>query len=265
MSKFVVIIFPNETKAYEGTVALKELHGEGSIVLYSTAVLSKNDEGTISVREAATGGPLGTAVGALVGGLVGLLGGPVGVAVGLTGGALVGAAGDLFNTGISTAFVKTISDELSPGKTAVIAEIQEDWVTPLNTRMEEIGGTIIRTPRSDIEDEQIEKEVAARKAEFERIRAEYAQAADEARTRLKKSLDAAKQDLEEASERARTRAEGLKKEAAAKVDALEKQAKQAAADAEARIRTTIASLQTEYDRRTAKLNKAWDLAKDALS
>ena len=38
-----------------------------------------------------------------------------------------------------------------PGKAAVIAEIEEDWITPLDLRVEEIGGRIMRTWRSESE------------------------------------------------------------------------------------------------------------------
>jgi hypothetical protein len=34
MSKFVVIVFPNETLAYEGTAVLKALHSKGSLGHY---------------------------------------------------------------------------------------------------------------------------------------------------------------------------------------------------------------------------------------
>ena len=42
-------------------------------------------------------------------------------------------------------------------------------MVPLDTRMEALGGTVLRTWRADFEDEQIEHEIAARRAEFGRI------------------------------------------------------------------------------------------------
>jgi uncharacterized membrane protein len=42
MSKFVITTFNNETSAYEGTRALKELHAEGELTLYGLAVISKD-------------------------------------------------------------------------------------------------------------------------------------------------------------------------------------------------------------------------------
>ena len=70
MSKFVVTTFDSETKAYEGTRALKELHSEGNITLYGLVVVTKDAGGKLSVKEG-TDELTGTAVGSLVGVLVG--------------------------------------------------------------------------------------------------------------------------------------------------------------------------------------------------
>lgn len=265
MSKFVAIIIPNETKAYEATRALKELHTEGSLVLYGQAVLAKDSAGNISVKDAASSGPLGTAVGALAGGLIGLIGGPVGAAIGLTSGALIGSVSDLFNAGVSAGFVKSVADALAPGKVAIVAEISEDWVTPLDTRMSALGGTVIRTFRADVEQDQIEKEIAAQKAGYERLKVEYAQAADDAKKTLSARVTEAQNELKDAVNRARDKAEALKKETEAKIATLREQASVAGADAQRRVDEHIAAVRADYEKRSAKLEQAWTLAKDALS
>jgi uncharacterized membrane protein len=265
MSKFTVLIFPDETAAYEGTHALKELHAEGSITLYGSAVIAKDAAGAVSIKDAAINGASGTAVGALAGVLVGLVAGPVGAVLGLAGGALIGSLSDLFNAGVSSKFIQNISDELSPGKTAVIAEIAEDWVTPLNTRIEALGGVIIRTPRSDVEETRIEEEIAAGRAELEHLRAEYAQAGDAAKTALASQLNTARANLEATVQRAKEKAEAVKAEAQARIDTLQKQANAARSDSKARIDQRIATLRADYKQRAAKLEKAWQLASEALS
>ncbi|HXV30478.1 MAG TPA: DUF1269 domain-containing protein, partial [Sinorhizobium sp.] len=184
MNKFIVVIFPGETQAYQASRALRELHAEGSLTLYGMAVVAKDPQGNVSIKESADAGPLGTAVGALVGGLVGVIGGPVGVLAGAGGGALLGSLADLFNYGVGADFLMKVSTALAPGRTAVIAEVAENWTIPLDTRMEALGGTVLRTWRADFEDEQIEKEMAARRADFEQLKAEYGQAAQEAKAKL---------------------------------------------------------------------------------
>lgn len=82
MSRFIVVVFPDEAKAYQGTRALKDLHSEGSLTVYGMAVISKDAGGKFAIKEAADEGPLGMAVGTVTGGLVGLLAGPVGLITG---------------------------------------------------------------------------------------------------------------------------------------------------------------------------------------
>ena len=266
MSKFVVILFPDEARAYQGTRALKELHAEGSLTLYGMAVVAKDAEGNVGVKEAADTGPLGTGVGALVGGLVGLIGGPAGVIVGMTGGTLLGSLTDLYNCGVSEDFVRKVSKNmLEPGKTAVVAEIAETWTTPLDARMEVLRGTVLRTWRADFEDEQIAKEIAADRAELEQLRAEYAQASAEAKAKLKAKVDQAKANLEKAEKRLKAKLDALEKETNAKIAALEHQLKDARADAKEKITQHIAALRADYETRSAKLKQAWALTKEALA
>ena len=46
MERLLVVVFDNETKAYEGTVALRELHREGSITVFAQAVAPSPSSGT---------------------------------------------------------------------------------------------------------------------------------------------------------------------------------------------------------------------------
>ena len=66
MNKMMVAVFDTESAAYEGLHALKELHREGDITLYATAVLTKDFAGIVSVQQTADRGPLGTALGVLM-------------------------------------------------------------------------------------------------------------------------------------------------------------------------------------------------------
>jgi uncharacterized membrane protein len=264
MSKFVVTTFTSEAKAYEGTRALKELHAAGDLTLYGLAVITKDAGGKLSVKE----GPdelAGTAVGGLVGALVGLLGGPAGVVVGLTTGVLLGSISDLFNIGVGTDFLDKVSRELAPGKAAVIAEVDEDWVTPLNTRMEGIGATIVREWRSDFEEAEIAKETAARKAELAQLKAEMTQSATEAKTKLQKRINEVKAKLDELSNQAQTKLRKLEKNTNARISALNDQIAKAKAENKARIKERLAEVRADHDRRVAKLKQAGALIREALA
>ena len=54
MDRMLVVVFDNETKAYEGENALLQLDAEGSISVYAYAVLAKHADGTVNVKQGAT-------------------------------------------------------------------------------------------------------------------------------------------------------------------------------------------------------------------
>ena len=56
MNKMLVAVFDTEPAAYEGLHALKDLHEDGDITLYATAVLVKDSAGTVSVKQTADRG-----------------------------------------------------------------------------------------------------------------------------------------------------------------------------------------------------------------
>ena len=265
MNRFVVIAFPSETQAYEGTRALKDLHAEGSLTLYSMAVIVKDAAGKLTVKDTADEGPLNTAVGALVGGLVGVVAGPVGVVAGSLGGTLIGSLFDIANYGVSADFVAKVSSELSAGKSAIIAEIVETWSTPLDTRMAPLGGTVLRTWRADFEDEQIAKEIEAEKADWEHLRSEYAHASADTKAKIKTTMDQAKAKLDAAKKKTDARLAILDSELKAKIATMEHQMASAKADAKEKINQRIIALRLDYQTRSAKLKQAWAMAKEALA
>ena len=101
MDRMLVVVFDNETKAYEGKKALMQLDAEGSISVYAYAVLAKHNDGTATIKQGDDPGPLGTLVGTSLGSLIGLLGGPVGMAVGAAAGLAVGGAADSTTRGLA--------------------------------------------------------------------------------------------------------------------------------------------------------------------
>jgi uncharacterized membrane protein len=264
MSKFVVATFPSESKAYDGVRALQDLHGEGAISLYSFAVVARDASGKLSVRQEADEGPVGTVMSAFVGGLAGLIGGPVGGALGMSVGGLIGSMGDLLNLGVTADFMREVADAIAPGKVAVIAELDEDWQTPLDTRVTAIGGTIVRQSRAHVEDAIMEKNIEATRADFERLRTEAQKAGGEAKTKAKAALTRAETKLRALSTQASERIERLKGETEAKTNSLQRQAKEAGADVRARIDQQIKEVEADYKARSKKLGAAWELTKEAL-
>ena len=263
--KMVVIVFADEKHAYEGSKALNDLHGEGSLTLYGSAIVAKNGDGKVTVKQAADEGPLGTAVGLATGTLIGLLGGPVGVVIGATTGTLAGSVYDVAQLGVGEQFLTEAAQALSPGKVAVIAEVEEEWVTPLDTRMETLEGTVIRQPRAEFLDAQIERETAARKAELARLKAERDHAVGAAKAKLQAKVQAAQQALREESARLKEKIAATERERKAKIATIKAQAAHARGEFKEKIQKRIADSQARHQARKEKLSQAWELVKEAAA
>ncbi len=263
--KIVVTIFDNEKNAYEGSRALNDLHAEGSITLYASAVIAKDAAGKVSVKQMADPGPMGTGLGLVTGTLIGLLGGPVGVAVGATAGTLGGILYDSAEAGVGEDFLEEVGKQMTPGKVAVVAEVQEEWIMPLDTRMEAAGGVVIRRARGEALDAQIERDVDVLKAELADLKTEHTLALWESKPKLEEKIDAAKARLQKASDRVKTATEATEKEMEAKVKALKEQAANAKGDTKSKLEARTAEVQSEYKKRVKKLHQAWETTKEALS
>jgi len=231
MDRMLVVVFDNETKAYEGEKALLQLDAEGSINLYAYAVLSKHADGTATVKQEDDYGPIGTLLGTSFGGLIGLLGGPVGFGIGLATGAIAGGAVDIHNVGIGGDFIDDVNKSLTPNKFAVVAEIDEDWTTPVDTRMEAIGGTVFRRALSEVKHTLHEEHVAAMQADLAKMKAEQAQANADRKAKLQGKINQLDSKIQEQLQKAKERRDAAEREAQAKVKVLK--AKAAAAKAKA--------------------------------
>jgi uncharacterized membrane protein len=265
MNKMLIVVFDDEKKAYEGVKALKELHGEASLTLYATAVIARDANGKVIVKESVDDGPIGTAVGLLTGSLIGLVGGPVGLAVGASSGVLGGFVYDLVQLGVNSDFLDEVSQKLTPGKAAIVAEIDEEWVTPLDTRMELLGGVVDRRARWDVIDAQIDREIAADTAEFAKLKAEHNKAVGDAKAKLKAKVDAVHNRLEARRNLLHQKTEDLKREGEAKVKSMQVQAAKATAETRAKLEKRTDEIRADYNRRTDKLRKAWQLIKEAAA
>ena len=231
MDRILVVVFDNETKAYEGKKALLQLDGEGSLSVYAYAVLAKHADGTATVKQGDDSGPVGTLLGTSFGSLIGLLGGPVGLAIGAVSGLAVGGAADLNNARIGEDFIDDVTKTLLPNRVAVVAEIDEDWTTPVDTRMEAIGGSVFRRTLSDVKQTVHEENVAAMKADLAQMKAEHAKAHADRKAKLQEKINQLDSKIQAQLQKAKDRRETLEREAQAKVQVLK--AKAAAAKANA--------------------------------
>ena len=80
----------------------------------------------------------------MIGGLAGLPAGPLGAAIGAAGGAIIGNSADLISQRAEEEYADKISRELAPGKAAIVAEVDEDGVAAVEALMQANGGILVR-------------------------------------------------------------------------------------------------------------------------
>jgi len=226
MDRILVVIFSEPDKVFEGRDALKDLDHEDVLTLYAYAIVTKKPDGKVVVNEEDDRAALKTALGSSIGALIGLLGGPPGFAIGTAVGFLVGVTAYLDTSRVSATFVDEVSKELTPGKFALVAEVNEDWTSWLDLRMEELGGVIYRYAPSDVKHSSHEAEIASMKADLALLKAEHGQARADRKaklydkinqldTKIQQHLENEKKQREESERRAKAKAEMLKAKASA--------------------------------------------------
>ena len=213
MDRMLVVVFDNESKAYQGSKVLQQLDGDDRINVYSHALVVKNSEGATTVRQSDDRGPFGT----LLGSLTGLLGGPTGFGVGAAVGFVGGAAADLNKARIDDDFIVDVAKVLVPNKAAVVAEIEEESNAPVDTSMEAIGGIIFRRALSEVKHPIHDEKIAAIKAELAQLTAEHAKAHADRKAKLQENINQLESKLQAWREEDKERRQAAEREAKAKV------------------------------------------------
>ena len=184
-----------------------------------------------------------------MGGLIGLLGGLAGLAVGSAAGVMAGLLGDMYTANIDEQFLTEVSTALTPGKWAVIAEVDEDRVTPVDTRMEALGGVVHRTVRSAFEHEQWSQAAADARTELDQLKAEEVDARADRKERLQAQIARLTKRVDAKLDRAKARSRQAAEEFQAKVTALQKRVDQERGDRKAALEARLAKLRSDFQSR----------------
>ena len=148
MSDLVVIQFDQEDDARQALAEMRVLEGQGVIKLTDSAVVAKDPDGAVHVKNEVSSG---TETGAVVGGAIGLLTSfifpVVGTVVGAAAGAYIGNqfAGD----GVDGGFVKDVGEALKPGTSALFLMIRERDAAALRAALEPYEGRVYQTTLSE--------------------------------------------------------------------------------------------------------------------
>jgi uncharacterized membrane protein len=124
MSHLVVITFDNPEEAGKVRETLRSAERADYLSLDDSAVVVKDEDGKIHVKDELD---RGVKIGAVGGGLLGLLIGGIffpvaGLLVGALAGGLLGSTVDL---GVQKKFVKQVEEELKPGTSAIFFIVRE--------------------------------------------------------------------------------------------------------------------------------------------
>ncbi|MEI6002865.1 DUF1269 domain-containing protein [Paraburkholderia bengalensis] len=264
MTNFIFALFPDDASARAGLEVFESLHLGGDITLFSYAIVRRGADGIPIVLERKTA-PIGSRVGALMGGTAGLFGGLAGVGIGAAAGGIIGAVLDIFNLGMSKEFLDSICKELVPGKTAVFAEVSEELTRLVDTRIQACGGRVLREARDDFLEDAIRKRIVRLKGEVEALRAGYAvRRTEKVLQALHEAVTRSEGKLQKAAVDAARHIEQYRAESSAKLDMLHQQLQSAAPETRARIEQRMIDLQTDQKQRLAKLQEALDFAKEAM-
>lgn len=167
MDNYIAVVFSTDEKAFDALHELWSLDARGDITVHGAAVVHRDSYGYFDVATKRTDPGLRTAVGIGVGALLGMLAGPIGAAAGasIAAGTAVGvgaAAGGV--VGVTADAVKSGEHEeaayegglmVRPGQSAVIAEISEDYTTPVDTAMKRLGGSVSRRSKGTIRENSL--------------------------------------------------------------------------------------------------------------
>jgi len=247
VEKLIVVVFDDAAKAFGGLKVLGNLDDEGEIAIYEAQVVAKTPGGKVRVLQDKDKRTLpllagGTAVGAFIG----MLGGPPGAFIGAMLGALAGSIGDAEESGVTDEFVIDVSTALTPGKAALVADIAEEWVTPLDTRMERIGGVVLRRIRGVLQTTQDDRDAAAHQAELDGLTAERQQARADRLAKIDARIDHLRAKLESAIERKRAKMQARQQQRDARIEILQAKANREAGEIRQRQAARIAALRREY-------------------
>lgn len=136
MEKLITIIFDSEERAIEASKAIEQLAVNKDIAVAELYIISKNEEGNVSVRDSQNKEISHSIINTLADGVIGLLGGPLTVLAGLTKGAFSKRINNRLRYSKVSKILQNDSRTITAGKTAIVAHIDEYWDIPLSMAIE---------------------------------------------------------------------------------------------------------------------------------
>jgi uncharacterized membrane protein len=156
MSNLIVIVFDDAEQAGEVRASLKSVEHLGRLKLDDSAVVVKDADGKIHVKDQMD---RGVKVGAVTGGLLGILLASIffpigGLIIGAVAGGLIGSAAGL---GISKSFIKEVSESMTENSSALFIIVRDGDPDIAVAALRPYEGKILQTTLSDEDEESLRR------------------------------------------------------------------------------------------------------------
>jgi uncharacterized membrane protein len=143
MNQLIVIGFDHLEDARNAMRSLRDLEHQGLVKFEDTAIVERELDGKLHVRNEVSGTTETAAVvGAALGGLLTFVFPPLGVIVGAALGAAVGAS---MGTGVSGDFVDQVKKALAPGRSALFLVVRQSEADAVMAALRGYKGDVIQT------------------------------------------------------------------------------------------------------------------------
>ncbi|GBE57466.1 hypothetical protein BMS3Abin01_00381 [bacterium BMS3Abin01] len=155
----VIAVFDDENAADQALSELKTAKWEGLIGIEDAAVLRRDEDNKLHIKETGDmSGKKGAAIGAVLGGTIGLITGPGAILVGGAGALIGGLAAKLRDSGFSDERLEKLGEGLTPGSSAIVSIIEHKWVNELEKQLAEAGADVATEILSEQIAAQLQKE-----------------------------------------------------------------------------------------------------------
>ena len=136
-TQVIVAAFDGMDSAKEAFEDLKQLEKEKSIKIENAAILRKDHDSKLHIRDVKDmTGTRGAVLGGVTGAVVGVITGPVGW-VALGGAAIGGLVAKLKDGGFDNSRLEQWGDRLQPGTSALVAVVDQIWVREVEAALKE--------------------------------------------------------------------------------------------------------------------------------
>ena len=156
-TQVIIAAFDGIDSAKDAFDDLKQLENEKSIKIENAAILQKDDDSKLNIRDVKDmTGTRGAVLGGVTGAIVGAITGPVGwVAFG--GAAVGGLVAKLKDGGFDNSRLEQWGAQLKPGTSALVAVIDHTWVRDVEAALREAARDIVTLEIGNEISAQLEK------------------------------------------------------------------------------------------------------------